>query len=188
MKPVPVLEGKYVRLEPATYEHAADLAATTDPSTFVLFTVGAEDQTPEAMRVFLDHLFKEGYPMVMRLKETGEVVGCSTFFDIHDKYEKLEIGYTWIRSDLRGTRVNPEAKFLMLQYAFESAGMDRVCLKTDERNLQSQHAIEKLGAKKDGVLRHFTIMRDGHRRNTVFYSILKDEWPEVKARLLERLG
>jgi RimJ/RimL family protein N-acetyltransferase len=108
--------------------------------------------------------------------------------DIRPKHMGLEIGTTWIGRAHQGTKVNPESKLLLLAHAFERLGCERVQLKTDGRNLQSQHAIEKLGAVKEGVLRKHMIMPDGFVRDTVMYSIVAAEWPDVKRGLEARLA
>jgi RimJ/RimL family protein N-acetyltransferase len=108
--------------------------------------------------------------------------------DIQNANRGVEIGTTWIGRAYHGTRVNPEAKYLLLRHAFEEQGAIRVQLKTDSRNQQSQRAIEKLGAVKEGVLRNHMIMPDGYFRHTVMYSITDAEWPAAKARLEARLG
>jgi len=108
--------------------------------------------------------------------------------DIRPEHHGLEIGATWIGKAYQGTSVNPENKYMLLRQAFERLGAIRVQLKTDGRNLQSQAAIAKLGAKHEGVLRKHVLLPDGYERDTVMYSITDDEWPAVKAALEERLG
>ena len=124
----------------------------------------------------------------MVLAETGEPVGSSAYLDIRPEHRALEIGATWISPAYQATFVNPSAKLLMLSHAFEELGCIRVQFKTDARNVQSLGAMEKLGCKKEGVLRKHVICRDGYIRDSVFYSIVDSEWPEVKAGLLERLA
>lgn len=125
---------------------------------------------------------------VMRLKETGQVVGTSSYLDIRPADRGLEIGATWIAVPWQGTVVNPSVKLLMFQWAFENWNAIRVQLKTDARNLQSQRAMEKLGLVREGVLRHHIIMPDGYLRDSVMYSATHLEWPALKERLLERLS
>ena len=100
----------------------------------------------------------------------------------------MEIGHTWIAKRFRGSYVNPEMKLLMMQCAFESCGANRVQFRTDMRNLQSQAAINKMGAKQEGVFRMHMVMSDGHLRDTVFYSVTCDEWPGVREGLEQRLA
>lgn len=126
-------------------------------------------------------------PFAMVLRESGRAVGSSCYLDMRPEHRGLEIGATFIGAAHRGTCVNPEAKLLMLAHAFDELGCIRVQLKCDARNMQSRRAIEKLGARREGVLRHNTIMGDGHLRDTVMYSILADEWPGVRRGLELRL-
>jgi RimJ/RimL family protein N-acetyltransferase len=120
-------------------------------------------------------------------KETRKVIGSSSFFDIRPGDKGLEVGHTWIKKEHRSTKVNPETKLLMLGHAFETLGAVRVQLKTDARNVQSQNAMKKLGAKLEGTLRRNMVMPDGFVRDSVYFSILAEEWPEVKSGLLVRL-
>ena len=107
--------------------------------------------------------------------------------DIRPEHRSLEIGSTWIGRAYHGTKINPECKLLLLQHAFENLGCLRVQLKTDERNLQSRAAIEKLGAKFEGTLRKHMVLHDGFVRNSAMYSITDEEWPAVKERCIKRL-
>ncbi|WP_341677049.1 GNAT family protein [Niveibacterium sp. SC-1] len=127
-------------------------------------------------------------PFVTELRETGEVVGSTRFWKIDRRHRKLEIGSTWIAQRWQRSFVNTEAKYLMLRYAFEDLACVRVQLTTDELNQKSRAAILRLGAKEEGVLRHERIMPDGRKRNSVRFSIIDEEWPEVRARLEARLG
>jgi RimJ/RimL family protein N-acetyltransferase len=115
-------------------------------------------------------------------------VGTTSYFDIRPEHRGLEIGYTWLGKAYQGTHINPENKYLLLRHAFETLGAIRVQLKTDRRNLQSQAAIAKLGAKLEGTLRKHSIMEDGYIRDAVMFSVIDLEWPEVKAGLERRLG
>lgn len=124
----------------------------------------------------------------MELNETGELVGVSTYMDIRADHKGLEIGSTWISKRFRGTAVNPESKLLMLANAFENYGACRVQLKCDGRNVQSQAAITKLGAQREGVLRKHMVALDGFVRDTVMFSIVQEEWPAVRAGLEARLA
>lgn len=124
---------------------------------------------------------------VVRKNSSGKVVGSTAFMDIRGKDKGLEIGMTWYSPSAQGTHVNPECKFLLLQYAFESWGALRVQLKTDNMNAQSQNALAKLGAHYEGELRNHIIRRDGTVRHTRMYSITREEWPRIKECLRERL-
>ena len=124
---------------------------------------------------------------VLRLPDE-KVIGSTRYLDIQEANRTVEVGWTWYAPDAWGTSVNPEAKFLLLEHAFERWRAVRVALKTDARNLHSQAAIRKLGAKYEGTLRNHRIRRDGSLRDTVMFSIIDSEWPAVKAALVRRLG
>ena len=126
-------------------------------------------------------------PLVTCLRETGHVIGSTRFWKIDLKNRKLEIGHTWISMSWQKTFVNTEAKYLMLRFAFEEMSCIRVQLTTDETNAKSRAAILRLGAKEEGIIRHERIMPDGRKRNSVCYSIIDDEWLNVKQRLEQKL-
>ena len=116
-------------------------------------------------------------------REDGRPVGMTRFLDIQREHQTVEVGGTWFSRNLWGSGVNPESKRLMLGYAFDTEGCHRVQLKADQRNLRSLRAIERLGAVREGVLREHLVNTDGHRRSSVYFSILASEWPKVRARL-----
>lgn len=126
-------------------------------------------------------------PFIIVLRESNQIVGTTRFLNIDSHNRRLEIGHTWIAKSFRRTSVNTEAKFLMLQHAFEKLNCIAVEIRTDVLNVVSRKAIERLGAKQDGILRNHKIMRDGRIRDTVCYSIIKDEWPYVKENLVKKL-
>jgi len=124
------------------------------------------------------------FPFTVIHSPSGRVAGTTRYLDIRPAHRALEIGWTWYGVDFQRTGVNTEAKLLLLSYAFEELGAVRVCLKTDLRNLRSQNAIARLGAVREGVLRQQQIVpKDGHKRNTVYFSVIDEEWPQVKERL-----
>ena len=123
-------------------------------------------------------------PYVQRITETGELVGTTSFYEIDPVLRSIAIGHTWVARRFWRTGVNTESKLIMLSRAFEGLGAERVVWHTDIRNIRSQAAIERLGAQREGVLRHHRIRPDGWWRDTVQYSMLREEWPEAKARLL----
>jgi N-acetyltransferase len=127
-------------------------------------------------------------PFVTVLKTTGKIVGTTRFLNIDRHNCRLEIGHTWIAKSYRRSFVNTEAKFLMLQHAFENLNCIAVEIRTDILNEVSRKAIERLGAKQDGILRNHKIMRDGRIRNTVCYIIIKEEWTDVKMILLQKIN
>jgi N-acetyltransferase len=126
-------------------------------------------------------------PFAVVLQSSGLAIGATRFMSIQQEHKTLEIGGTWYGLAYQGKAVNTDAKYLLLSYAFEHLKVHRVQLKTDSRNLRSQKAIEKLGAKREGVLRRHMVLKDGTLRDSVVYSIIDLEWPDVKLRLRERL-
>jgi RimJ/RimL family protein N-acetyltransferase len=127
-------------------------------------------------------------PLVIELIDNSRVIGSTRFWKIDRTNLKLEIGHTWIGESWQRSRVNTEAKLLMLEYAFEQLGCIRVQLTTDERNEKSRRAILRLGALQEGIIRYERIMPDGWKRNSVRFSIIDDEWPEIKRKLEKRLS
>jgi RimJ/RimL family protein N-acetyltransferase len=127
-------------------------------------------------------------PFVIIHRASGKIVGSTRFYDISVPNRSLEIGSTWLTPDMWRTVVNTECKFLLLKHCFETLGTIRVQLKTDSRNTRSQRAIERLGASKEGVLRNHMILPDKYIRDSVYYSIIDREWPEVKSRLERFIG
>jgi RimJ/RimL family protein N-acetyltransferase len=184
------LAGRFVRLEPIDERHRDDLlaAAAQDPVTFRYMgsdlSVGASawpDYLADALR-------PEYVAWATVDAATGRAIGSSRFGDIAPEHGRVEIGWTWMAPSHQRSATNTEAKLLQLSYAFEELGATRVALKTDGRNLRSQAAIERLGARREGALRRHMRLLDGFIRDTVYYSILAEEWPAVKARLEERLS
>ena len=127
-------------------------------------------------------------PFVTIDRASGKAVGTTRFMNIEPPHRRLEIGTTWIGKSFQRTAINTEAKYLMLKHAFETLRCIAVDLRTHEKNLQSRAAIERLGARLDGILRNHRILPDGSLRNTATYSIIDAEWPAVKARLEARLA
>ena len=191
-KPEPVLlESDRVRLVPMAREHAPDLAAAARDGELWKLRVtsvpapGEEaDYVEAALRGQLDgHML----PFVV-LDEDGRVIGSTRYHDIVPAVERLEIGYTWYARSAQRTHVNTTCKLLLMAHAFEVLGARLVGWRTDNYNFASQRAIERLGARKDGVLRHHALRRDGTVRDTVMYSLAAGEWPEVKAHLQYQLA
>jgi RimJ/RimL family protein N-acetyltransferase len=185
-----LLEGRFVRLEPLDERHRDDLlaAAAQDPATFRYMGSDLSLGASAWPAYLADALGPEFVTWATVDAATGRAVGSTRFGDIAPEHGRVEIGWTWIAPSRQRTAVNTEAKLLQLTYAFDELGATRVALKTDGRNLRSQAAIERLGAVREGVLRHHVRMRDGFIRDTVYYSILSDEWPAAKSRLEERLA
>jgi len=183
------LVGRLVRLEPLDVRHAEDLARAASPELFTHHFPPPALST-EGFRAQIEHLRKlaNWLPFAIVLAETGRAVGVTCYLDIRAKDRGLEIGFTWLANEHHGSLINPECKYLLLRHAFAGLGTLRVQLKTDSRNVQSQRAIEKLGAVREGVLRKQMIMPNGYVRDTVMYSITNDEWPRVRELLVARLG
>ncbi|HEY1774284.1 MAG TPA: GNAT family protein [Gammaproteobacteria bacterium] len=192
-QPIPVtLEGQHLRLLPLAAAHLDALCAVgLDPDLWRLIPSKAE--TPEEMRAYVELALDEqrhgvSLPFVTTLKHTGQVVGSSRYMNIDVKNRRLEIGCTWIGKSWQRSAVNTEAKLLMLQHAFEVLGCVRVELKTDFLNQQSRNAILRLGAKQEGIFRRHVLTWSGRMRDTVYFSILDDEWPAVKTGLEAKLS
>jgi N-acetyltransferase len=186
-----ILEGRHVRLEPLQEWHRDDLsaAAAEDPSIFRYMATNIAEGWDAWLREALDGVAAGTYVVWATVDtSTGRAIGSTRFGDIAPEHGRVEIGWTWLGASHQRTAANTEVKLLQLTYAFEELGATRVALKTDARNLRSQAAIERLGAVREGALRKHIRMPDGYLRDTVYYSILDDEWPAVKARLEERLA
>lgn len=184
------LEGHGVRLEPLEAGHADALAAAaTDGKLWELWFTSVPDPAGAAKYV-ADALAGQAaghmLPWVVREQSTGAIVGSTRYHDILADVDRVEIGYTWYAKSWQRTHVNTACKLLLLTHGFESLGCQVIGLRTDIHNLASQRAIEALGARKDGVIRHHWRRRDGTVRDTVMYSLLLEEWPPVKERLLRR--
>lgn len=186
-----MLEGDFVRLEPMTLEHHAGLSAVgLDPEIwrFTLVVV----QTPEEMRGYMDaalELQQGGttLPFVTIERSSGQIVGSTRFGNYDPANRRIEIGWTWIAPPWQRTAINTEAKYLMLSHAFEKLHCVRVELKTDVLNTRSRKAMLRIGAKEEGVLRKHSLVWDGRYRDSIYYSILDDEWATVKQELEKML-
>jgi RimJ/RimL family protein N-acetyltransferase len=187
-----VIEGRGIRLEPLREDHADALAAAAaDGKLWELWFTAVP--APEKTRDYIADAFKgqrDGHmlPWIVREVSSGTVIGSTRYHDIVPAVDRVEIGYTWYAQSRWRSSVNTTCKLLLLTHAFEALGCKCVGLRTDNFNSRSQRAIEALGAKKDGVIRHHAARRDGTVRDTVMYSILLEEWPDVKRHLELRLG
>lgn len=191
--PAPVtLETNGVRLEPLTEAHEGDLAAAAaDGQLWGLWftTVPAPGETAKYIADAL-HGQRAGHmlPWVVRERSTGAIVGTTRYHDIVMAVDRVEIGHTWYSASWQRSHVNTTCKLLLFTHAFETLGCQVVGLRTDNFNFASQKAIERLGAHKDGVLRHHMARRDGTARDSFMYSVLATEWPSVKRHLALRLA
>jgi RimJ/RimL family protein N-acetyltransferase len=195
MNPLPItLTGRRVRLEPLTTAHAPELfaALSFDPSIWRWRTVAPPGNVAEMEVQILADLEAQVRGNVVAFVQvevaTGRLVGATTYMNISRRDRGLEIGATWLGKPWQRTGINTEAKYLLLRHAFEVLGAVRVQLKTDGRNVQSQAAIERLGAVREGVLRKHMLVGDGFIRDTVMYSIIAEEWPAVKVRLEQKMA
>ena len=186
-----MLEGHGVRLEPLTRDHEKGLIeAAKDGKLWELFFTSVPE--PENTRKYLEDALKgqergDMLPWAVRDLKTDAIVGSTRYHDIIAVADRVEIGYTWYAKRCQRSHVNTASKLLLFTYAFESLNCKVVGLRTDNFNFRSQRAIEALGAKKDGVIRHHWPRRDGSIRDTVMYSVLAAEWPDVRRHLESRL-
>jgi RimJ/RimL family protein N-acetyltransferase len=187
-KPEPcVLESARVRLEPLAPEHADALrAAAADGALWNLRVTSVPE--PADTEAYIEAALAgqaaaHMLPFAVRERATGRIVGSTRYHDIVPAVERLEIGYTWYAASRQRSFVNTECKLLLMAHAFETLGARLVGWRTDNFNFASQRAIERLGARRDGVLRHHALRRDGTVRDTVMYSLAAGEWAEVRAHL-----
>ena len=188
------LTGKWVRVEPLEERHAADLyvaGASLEIWTYMsrgrgVFT-SVEDTVELIRGAHKDAKELSQIPFAIINLEKGKAVGSTRYMDISRPDWRVEIGWTWLAVSEWRTPINTECKYLLLKHAFETLHCVRLQIKTDLRNVQSQKAIERLGAVKEGVLRQQMLRHDGYVRDTVMYSIIEAEWGEVKQRLEDKL-
>ncbi|MEI6599866.1 MAG: GNAT family N-acetyltransferase [Comamonadaceae bacterium] len=182
------LSGRGVLLEPLDLNHEAGLrAAAADGELWKLRVTSVPE--PEQTRKYIEDALAmreagNRFAFAVREANTGTVLGCSSYHDIIPAVSRVEIGWTWYARRCQRTHVNSVAKLLLMTHAFETLGCQVVGWRTDNFNFASQAAIERLGAKKDGVIRGHALRRDGTVRDTVMYSMRSGEWPEAKAQLL----
>jgi RimJ/RimL family protein N-acetyltransferase len=186
LEPV-VLQGRHVRLVPMTLEHVPALwEAAGDADLWRLTTsrVGSQDDMRRYVRAALEAQARGTALPFVTLDAAGErVIGSTRFGNVDVGNRRVEIGWTWIAAPWQRTPVNTEAKYLMLRHAFETLGCVRVELKTDVLNERSRRAILRIGAREEGILRKHAITEAGRIRDTVYFGIVDDDWPSVKARL-----
>ncbi len=185
VQPTVLTDGR-IRLEPLKLEHVDALkAAAADGELWNLRVTSVP--TPEDTQGYVERALAMDNRLpfvVVDLEDAGRIVGTTSYHDIVPAIDRLEIGWTWYAKRTQRSHVNTGAKLLLLNHAFEALGAKVVGWRTDNYNFASQKAIERLGAKKDGVIRHHALRRDGTVRDTVMYSVTAGEWPEIKAHLL----
>ena len=186
------LQGKYVRLEPISEAHIDGLAEIGIGHEFWKFMLYGAMNTKDDFRFFVTDLLERekagtDLPFVAIHLPSGRIAGCTRYLNIMPKDKGLEVGGTWYGLDFQRTPVNTECKYLLFSHAFETLKCIRLQLKTDSLNTRSQAAIERIGAKKEGVLRNHMITPEGRIRHSVFYSVIDTEWEDVKKRLEEMM-
>ncbi len=187
-----VLRRNGLRLEPLGLEHEDGLRAAAQDGELWKIRVTSVPE-PENTKLYIEQALTmraAGSRMAFAVVDeaTGKVLGCTSYHDIVPALKRVEIGYTWYAQSVQRTHVNSTCKLTLLTHAFETLGAAVVGWRTDNYNFASQRAIERLGAKKDGVLRHHAPRRDGTVRDTVLYSMLAGEWPEAKAQLVDLMN
>jgi N-acetyltransferase len=179
-----ILEDKLVRIEPLEEKHFEFLLPTALEPSLWLYTA-AKINSPETFRRYFDKAMEEkrqnqSYPFAYYNKQQQQYVGSTRYANIDFENKKLEIGWTWINPSQQGTGFNKHCKFLLLNYGFETLGLNRIELKTSILNHKSQKAMLKIGAVKEGVFRKHMINEDGSIRDTVYFSFINDEWPDIR--------
>ncbi len=186
-----VLQGQRVRLEPITLDHLPELAEVAFAPELWQWTTVRIDTTEDLRAYMLAGIVLaqtgSAMPWITRSLADGRVVGSTRFADINREYRTMELGWTWVHPGYQRTGINVEAKYLQLTHAFEVMGAHRVALKTHHNNLKSQQAMRDMGAKYEGTFRNHMIMPDGSLRHSVWFSVIRDEWPEVKAGMEDRM-
>jgi RimJ/RimL family protein N-acetyltransferase len=181
------LTGAHVVLEPAADRHVADLLAAAQDELVWAWLPWPRPRTEADVAAMLEGERRVAHPFAQVEAASGRAVGITTYRDVDERHQTLEIGGTWLGRPWWRTAINTEAKLLFLGHAFETLHANRVAIKTDIRNERSQVAIERLGAVREGVLRHQYVRRDGTLRDTVLYSVIPEEWPAMRAHLRARL-
>ncbi len=184
------LKNNVVKLRPMQKEDINgifEVAAFSEIWTYMSISVDCKEDVEKYVNQALS-LKETGteLPFVIIDAKTDRIIGSTKLMDIHTGHQRGEIGFTWLTPQYWKTAVNTNCKYLLLSYCFEVLGWQRVQIKTDHENIRSQNAIERIGAKKEGVLRNHMIRKDGTTRHTVMFSVTKEEWPETK-RYMEKL-
>ena len=186
------LRGHGLRLEPLSLAHDDGLrAAAADGALWTIRVTSVPE--PEATRAYIETALRmqsqgSRLPFAVVDEASGQVLGSTSYHDILPEVRRLEIGYTWYAQRVQRSHVNTSCKLLLMAHAFDTLGCHVVGWRTDNFNFASQRAIERLGARKDGVIRGHALRRDGTIRDTVIYSLRSGEWPESRAQLLDRLA
>ncbi len=194
MKVEPVtLQGTHVRLEPLTMKHGTDLLEAAQHDDVWRYLPTPRPHTPSDMQKIIESALElqtagSRIPFAIIDMASGKAIGCTSYLEIQPANHGIEIGWTWLGRDYWRTARNTECKYLLMTHAFERLHAIRVQLKTDSRNYISQNAIARIGGVREGVLRRQVILYDGYIRDTVYFSIIDREWPQVKANLEAKLA
>ncbi|HEU4362129.1 MAG TPA: GNAT family protein [Mycobacterium sp.] len=183
----PTLRGDYVLLRPTELSDTAALARVYDVETTRYFLYGSESGPPteETVRRALN----SGRQVLTQIEvATGEVIGTTSIYQMNQMHRRVTVGYTWLSSRVRGSAINSEAKLLLLEHSFTTLGAGRVEFNVDELNERSRRAVLAIGATEEGALRRHARRRDGTWRTTIVYSVIDEEWPAVRAALIERIA
>lgn len=191
MGEIPVLDGARIKLEPLTLGHlpALEQVAFDDRIWRYMMT---PVKTSGDLRTWVENALRlaeagTAIPWVTILKAGNRVIGSTRFMDLDQRHQTAELGSTWLAPAFHGAGLNAEAKLLQLTYGFERLGLRRVALKTHHENFQSQRAMRKIGAVEEGTFRNHFVMPDGSQRHSVWFSIIREDWPQVRSRLEERV-
>lgn len=188
----PLLEGTRIRLEPMTLEHLPGLEAVAFDDRIWRYMLSWV-KTPADLRAWVEDALRleaagSVMPWVTVLKDGDRVIGSTRFMDFDTRHGTTELGSTWLAPEFHGAGLNAEAKLLQLRFGFEELGLRRVALKTHHENLQSQAAMRKIGAVEEGTFRNHYVMPDGSQRHSVWFSIIREDWPRVRSLLEARVG
>ncbi|HEX4850999.1 MAG TPA: GNAT family N-acetyltransferase, partial [Puia sp.] len=191
LDPEIVLTGEIIQMLPLSQTHFPSLksiAADKKIWQFYVFDGSEPGKFEKVLESALEEkVNKNQYPFTIILRSSGKVVGSTRLMNIQPEHRKIEIGFTWFHPDYWGSAVNIESKLLLLTYCFEKLTAVRVQFRTDENNIRSRKAIEKIGGKFEGVIRNDMLRENGTRRNSAYYSIIEDEWKEIKKMLQTKL-
>ncbi len=187
----PVLDGSRVRLEPMTMGHLEGLAAVAFDERLWRYTLDRL-RTRDDLELYMRTAIRLGQtgiamPWVTVLKAGNRAIGSTRFMDLDRVHKTTEIGWTWLAPEFQGSGLNAEVKLLQLTYAFEELKLNRVALKTHDENIRSQAAMRKIGAVEEGTFRNHLIMPDGSLRHSVWFSIIREEWPQLRSQLESRV-
>lgn len=187
----PILENKRALLRPLEQQDAGSLAAIalSQPQLYRYTSAtifSEEDLIKYISQAITERNEKKAIPFLIFDKQTNAVAGTTRYGNIEEHHKRAEIGWTWIDEKCHGTGLNKAMKYLMLQHAFEIMDLNRVEIKTNEQNQRSRRAIESIGGQYEGLFRSHMINDDGTVRNTVYYSIIKEEWPGIKERIFSK--